>query len=96
MYVVFSVNKADRKVIDSLLLDELVNRQSITQKDGSIFGLDNRVVVIIEGSEAALEVAAKIVGAAGEKLPPAKATDIYNKVKEEEKRADSGMGFLFG
>ncbi|MCL4332264.1 MAG: hypothetical protein M1148_00645 [Candidatus Thermoplasmatota archaeon] len=96
MYSVFTIQRSNRILIDQLLSDDLVGRQSLIQKDGTPFGHEGKIVIVLEGSPEALEIAGKILKDGAEKLPEEKASSIYEKIKDEEREADSGMGFLFG
>jgi hypothetical protein len=97
MYMVFSLKKIKRGVIDSLMTDDVVGRQSINFRDGPLYGFqDDELVLIIEGSEAALSKARKIAGDSVSLVPDARAKIIYDKFRDEETKADEGLGFIFG
>ncbi|MCL4335836.1 MAG: hypothetical protein M1393_00280 [Candidatus Thermoplasmatota archaeon] len=97
MYAIYLLKKSDRVIVDNLLSDDLLGRQTITQKDGSNFSVgDENLIILYEGSE---EGNAKIKQLFSEKMKAldSKASkEIYDKIKEEDARAEGGLGFLFG
>ncbi len=97
VYAIFTIKPQDKGVIDSLRSDDLVGRQSILVRDASSLGLkENNVVLLLEGSKEALDLARKI---GGDKMTPVKekdSSDLYSRFKDDESKADEGVGFLFG
>lgn len=97
MFSAFLLKRSDRSVIDAVSADDTVGRQTIITKDGSQFGFDaDSLLLIIEGSESAIKIASAIIGDRGKELDRNKADEIMKKIRDEEDRADQGMGFLFG
>ncbi len=96
MYSVFALNKSDRALVEELLSDDVIGRQTIIQKDGDSLGYENKLILVVEGADAAVTAADKILSGKVEKLSAEKGNAVYNRIKEDEKNADSGMGFLFG
>ena len=93
MYAVFKFKKGDKK-IDEIYRDDLLNRQSISKRDGKSLGLnDDYIYLMIEGSEDAIK---RIREIAGESELKEDAEEIYRKIKESEEAASLGMGAIFG
>lgn len=91
------MKRSDRATVDKILADDIIGRQTLTQKEAQAFGLpDDRILLIFEGSE---EVNTRLKELFGEFLEPLgepKASEVYSKIKDEESQAEDGMGFLFG
>ncbi|MCK4717354.1 MAG: hypothetical protein KAT70_01700 [Thermoplasmata archaeon] len=95
-YVIFKVPKDKNLLVAKVTGDDIVSRQSIVSRDGSVLGLDDAwKFVLIEGSEEAL-VRAKELFSESDVAEAENKEDIYQKIKEEEKEAAGGMGMLFG
>lgn len=96
MYKVYSTNKSNRKMIDKILSDDVLGRQSVNYREGSSFGLSgDLLIVVIEGSSEIFDRVKDIVGDSFEELEEKKSAEIYKKIKDEESEAESGMGFIF-
>ncbi len=91
-YVIFKVRKENKARIDEALKIDIISRQSITVRDGEGLGLDEHTYVLIEGSEEAIEEAKKAFDFAEIPENPEK---IYEKFREQEDDAASGMGLIF-
>lgn len=97
MYMVFTLKKTRKTIIDNLMADDIVGRQSINFRDGPLYGFpDDELVLIIEGSQDALSKARQIAGDSVSLIPDEKARTIYEKFRDEESKADEGLGFIFG
>lgn len=91
-HVVFRVKKEEKSRIDEALKVDIISRQSITVRDGEGLGLDSHTYVLIEGSDEAIEEAKKAFDFAD---IPDNSEEIYQKIKEQEDDAASGMGLIF-
>ena len=89
---VFEVSAA---TADELQKDDVVNRQSLTIKDGAAYGAKAAKVVLVEGSDAGIARAAELVKAQGG-APSPRAAEIHQAIKDEEAAAEGGVGFIFG
>ncbi|MCL4453073.1 hypothetical protein [Ferroplasma sp.] len=96
MFKVYKLAKAQREILDSLLADDIVGRQTVTYKDGASYGFDSSYIVLIEGSEDIFRNVDSIAKGALEELPKPKEEDIYRKIKDEENSSRDGLGFIFG
>ena len=97
VYAIFRVPKDKSAAIASVCSDDIVSRQSITPRDGSVLGLDEGCkYVLIEGSEDAVSRARSLFVEAGGSEEKDKAEEAYRKIKEEEDSAALGMGSIFG
>ncbi len=92
-YVIFETEKAKRSEVDEKLKTDLISRQSITVREGSGMGLDEKLYILIEGSEDAISLAKEELSFA--KIPENQ-EEIYEKFKAQEDDAASGMGMIFG
>lgn len=96
MYKIYKLNSEQRKLIEKLLSDDVVGRQTIIQKDGTGFGSPGSTIVVVEGPESIFSRVTEILGADVKAVPEKDGSEIYRKIKEEEENAEGGMGFLFG
>lgn len=96
MFKVYKLAKAQREILDSLLADDIVGRQTIMYKDGSNYGFDSSYIVLIEGSEDIFKNVDSIAGGALEELKKSKEEEVYRKIKDEENNSRDGLGFIFG
>lgn len=75
----------------------MIGRQSLLVRDAETLGMkEGSVVLLLEGSDESIVSARKLLGDKMKEPPEKEATDLYNKIKEDESKADQGMGFLFG
>ena len=96
-YIIISVPNENRNKIKEILRDDLVSRQSITQRDAGALKIEKEVqFVLIEGEDAALERAKDLFKEVGELEGGQVAEDIYSKFKKDEEGAAAGVGFIFG
>lgn len=96
MYTIFEVEKEKAAKIADVLSDDLISRQTTVIRDGESLGLkDGITYVMIEGSEEALDKSKELFSKEGieeaEELEKA-----YKAIKEDEEKAASGMGTIFG
>ena len=96
MFKIFALNKDQRSLIDKILSDDIMGRQTIVQKDGSILGYDEKIILVVEGQA---EIFSRLDSLLENKVKPLSENDasvVYKKIKDEEEAAESGVGFLFG
>ncbi|WP_393970777.1 hypothetical protein OXIME_001010 [Oxyplasma meridianum] len=96
MFKIYKFNSEQRKMIEKLLSDDIVGRQTIIQKDGSAFNNSGSTIIVIEGPDYIFGKVSEILGPDIKSIPEKEAIEIYSKIKEEEGNAEGGMGFLFG
>ncbi|MFQ5909372.1 MAG: hypothetical protein ACE5IJ_01465 [Thermoplasmata archaeon] len=97
MYIVFNINKEKTGKMNEALKDDLVSRQSISIREAKVLGEDMEgTLLLVEGTEDAIERAKEIFQDVGEILMEDKAKPIYDKFKAEEDTVADGVGFLFG
>jgi coenzyme F420-reducing hydrogenase alpha subunit len=96
MLRLYKLAKEKREIIDELLADDVVGRQTITYKDGSNYGYNSSYIVLVEGSEEIFEKVETIGKGMLEPLSKRKQDEIYKKIKDEENSSQDGMGFIFG
>lgn len=97
VYALYLLKKSDKSVIGKMLADDIIGRQAITEKDAASFGLDSdKTLLVYEGSE---EGNKRLVELFKENITPiekARAEEVYKSIKDEDSKAEGGMGFLFG
>lgn len=96
MFRVYALNKDQRSLVDKILSDDIMGRQTIIQKDGSTLGYDEKIILVVEGQS---EIFSKLDSLLENKVKPLsekEASIVYKKIKDEEEAAESGVGFLFG
>lgn len=96
MFKVYELDKENRSIIDKLLADDVIGRQSIIYKDGTNYGYDSKFLVIIEGSPDIFQSVKNLSENELKELPGKQGDEIYKKIKSEEDNSKDGMGFLFG
>ncbi len=96
-YVIFEVKSAEAGKIQTMLQDEIVNRQSIVIRDANSLDVKGSVSFLkVEGSVEGLKRAEELAKELGmKKLPDKKAKKIEDKIKEQEDSAATGMGMIF-
>jgi hypothetical protein len=96
-YVIFEVKSAEAGKIQTMLQDEIVNRQSIVIRDANSLDVKGSVSFLkVEGSAEGLKRAEELAKELGmKKLPDKKAKKIEDKIKEQEDSAATGMGMIF-
>ena len=96
-YVIFEVKSAEAGKIQTMLQDEVVNRQSIVIRDANSLDMKGAVSYLkVEGSAEGLKRAQELAKELGmKKLPDKKAKKIDDKIKEQEDSAATGMGMIF-
>jgi len=96
-YVIFEVKSAEAGKIQTMLQDDIVNRQSIVIRDASSLDIKEAVSYLkVEGSTEGLKRAEELAKELGmTKLKEKKAKKIEEKIKEQEDSAATGMGMIF-
>jgi hypothetical protein len=96
-YVIFEVKLAEAGKIQTMLQDDVVNRQSIVIRDANSLDIKEAVSYLkVEGSAEGLKRAVELAKELGmKKLPDKKAKKIDDKIKEQEDSAATGMGMIF-
>lgn len=88
-------SKNMQKLKEVLNKDEIVNRASITFRDGSIIGKKN-YFCYISGLDTQIQRAIEISKDLAKRAAEADEKAVIQKIKEEEQRAGEGMGAIFG
>lgn len=95
--MIFEVKSAEAGKIQTMLQDEVINRQSIVIRDASSLDMKGAVSYLkVEGSAQGLKRAEELAKELGlKKLPDKKAKKVDEKIKEQEDSAATGMGMIF-
>jgi hypothetical protein len=96
MYKIYLLNSDQRDVIEKILKDDFLGRQSIIQKDGSGYGYDKKIILVIEGQDNIFKTVSEVAGFDLKSMDNNDGEVIYNKIKSEQEAAEGGVGFLFG
>jgi hypothetical protein len=96
-YVIFEVKSAEVGKIQTMLQDDIINRQSIVIRDANSLEMKGTVSYLkVEGSLEGLKRAEELAKELGmKKLPDKKTQKINDKIKEQEDLAATGMGMIF-
>jgi hypothetical protein len=96
-YVIFEVKSGEAGKIQTMLQDDIVNRQSIVIRDANSLDIKGAASYLkIEGSAEGLKRAEELAKELGmKKLSDKKAKKIDEKIKEQEDSAATGMGMIF-
>lgn len=96
MYAVFEVESEKFDLIQDVLSDELVSRQTTSIRDGKSLGMDEDVnYFLVEGSKEAVKRAEELFEEEGiEKAENAE--EVKAAIEKEDEAAAQGMGTVFG
>lgn len=95
-WTLFSIPNAKRTELDSVLHDDQLSRQSQKIRDAkSLGGSADALYVLLEGGADAMKRADELLAPVGTKVPTAEAAALYQKLKDEEEAASTGMGLFF-
>ncbi len=97
-YVIFEVPSEQQSKINNLIKEDLISRQSILTRDAKALNIDKDVSYVkIEGSEDAIKKAEELAEELEfKKLDEKEASEINDKIREQEDSAADGMGMIFG
>ena len=95
--MIFEVKSAEAGKIQTMLQDDIVNRQSIVIRDANSLDIKEPVSYLkVEGSVEGLKRAEELAKELGmTKLKDKDAQKIDAKIKEQEDSAATGMGMIF-
>jgi len=97
VYRVFRIPTARQSLVDALLKDDLVGRQSIVVREAKSLGVEGEgTIVLVEGSDAGVARAEAILREAAIVLRGTEAEHAYKRFRAQDEDAASGMGLLFG
>jgi len=83
-----------QKVKDVLLKDDVVSRASIVFKEGSIIGKEE-YFCLISGTDEQCKKTLELIRDLAKEVTGNDKEELINKIKEEENRANVGMGGIF-
>jgi hypothetical protein len=97
MFKVFSVPLAKRSRKDEVLTDDLVSRQSISEREADALGFKGLgTLVLVEGDDRAVARATELFKDVGEELPAEKAAAVRQRIRDQEDDVAAGIGSIFG
>lgn len=97
MLRVFRLPTARADLLDLLLRDDLVSRQSVTARDAKSLGLaGSDRYVVVEGNEDAIARAVDLLKGVAEPLAGTEADRVVHRFRSQDEDAAAGMGFIFG
>ena len=96
-YVIFEIKSEETGKIQTILQDNIVNRQSIVIRDANSLNIKEAVSYLkVEGSSEGLKRAEELAKELEiKKVPDNEAKKINEKIKEQEDSAATGMGMIF-
>lgn len=96
-YVIFEVKQEKSGMINKLIKDDLVSRQSILTRDAKALDVKGEVTYVkVEGSKGGLKRAEELAKELGfKKLSKKDAEKVNEKIEEQEESAASGIGMIF-
>lgn len=96
MYDVFVVDSEKKDIMDEIISDDLISRQTTSVRDGKSLGFEEDVFyALIEGSEEAIERAKELFSDEGIETAD-NSEEIKEAIKKEDEAAAQGMGTVFG
>ena len=96
MYEVFVVNSEKKDIMDEIISDDLISRQTTSVRDGKSLGFKEDVFyALIEGSEEAIKRAKELFSDEGIETAD-NPEEIKEAIKKEDEAAAQGMGTVFG
>lgn len=96
MYEVFVVDSEKKDIMDEIISDDLISRQTSSVRDGKSLGFKEGVFyALIEGSEEAIEKANELFSDEGIETVD-DPEEIKEAIKKEDEAAAEGMGTVFG
>jgi hypothetical protein len=77
--------------------DDLVSRQSVTERDAKSLGLpgDDKYL-LVEGTDGAIARAADLLKDVARSMDGAEAERVYRRFRAQDDEAAAGMGLIFG
>ncbi len=90
------VDAGKKDMVDDILSDDLISRQTTYVREGSSLGFKEGVLyVMVEGSEEAVERTIDLFEDEGVE-PSSEREEVRKKIKEEDEAAAQGIGTVFG
>jgi len=85
-----------QKLKDALLKDDVASRASIVFKDSKIYGGKEGYYCQINGNEEQIKKSKEIAKDLAKEVSGKEKDEFLKKIKEEEDRANEGLGGIFG
>jgi hypothetical protein len=97
VYRVFRLPATQASRADVLWKDDLVSRQSVTERDAKSLGLpgDDKYL-LVEGTDGAIARAADLLKDVARSMDGAEAERVYRRFRAQDDEAAAGMGLIFG
>jgi Glu-tRNA(Gln) amidotransferase subunit E-like FAD-binding protein len=96
-WICFVSKENAKKVEEILKKDDICSRQSITVKDSEALGVEKEgCFVMICGEEESIERAKELIKDLTEEIEEEVLEEAKKKIEEEEEKAISGFGGIFG
>ena len=93
----FRIPTARASILEALLRDDVIGRQSVTSREARSLGLSgDGTIVLVEGSEDGVRRAEALLKEAASPLSGPEAEAAYRAFRRQDDEAASGMGLIFG
>ncbi len=97
MIALYFLQKADRGVFDQITSDDILGRQTLNLKESANYIPDAPdLIIYYEGSDEGRKRLEQLFGKFLKRMETETEEKVIRQIKEEDSRAESGMGFLFG
>lgn len=97
MIALYILQKANRGVFDQITSDDILGRQTLNLKEAANYIANAAdLIVYYEGSDEGRKRLEQLFGKFLQRLAAKTEENVIKQIKEEDSRAEDGMGFLFG
>ncbi|MCL5732412.1 MAG: hypothetical protein M1285_03340 [Candidatus Thermoplasmatota archaeon] len=97
MIALYILQKANKGVFDQIASDDILGRQTLNLKEAANY-IPNAsdLILYYEGSDDGRKRLEQLFGNYLQRMAAKTEEDVIKQIKEEDSRAEDGMGFLFG
>ena len=97
MIALYILQKANKNVFDQIASDDILGRQTLNLKEAANY-IPNAsdLILYYEGSDDGRKRLEQLFGNYLQRMAAKTEEDVIKQIKEEDSRAEDGMGFLFG
>ena len=97
MIALYILQKANKGVFDQIASDDILGRQTLNLKEAANY-IPNAsdLILYYEGSDDGRKRLEQLFGNYLQRMAAKTEEDVIKQIKEEDSRAEDGIGFLFG
>ena len=97
MIALYILQKANKNVFDQIASDDILGRQTLNLKEAANYiPKASDLILYYEGSDDGRKRLEQLFGKFLQRMAAKTEEDVIKQIKEEDSRAEDGMGFLFG